>query len=181
MVLARVVETAGFEVIDLPDGPKVSDEELDEMVLAWVLEQPEKSSTTKVREAMSVRAERVNAALERLKTSKRLLDVDRNDVPHDGRPRTPRYWIPGPEAGSEVVRTTGTTSDDLSSGGIERGSPAPESSRRPAYRRDDYGTGRPRDNTSRYDVEPVNTPPLPVVGESWRDLLDDETLGEHDR
>jgi hypothetical protein len=111
-----VPETAGLKQLELvADGPQVSDEELDERVLGWLLEHPGKHSTTSVRGAMPVRAERVDGALERLKDREECLDLDRKSSPHDGRPRTARYWVASAHAGSVVAPTLGTTTDDTTS------------------------------------------------------------------
>ena len=107
-----VVETTGFDPIELPDSPQISDDEVDQHILEWLTEHPGKHPTTAVRKAIPVRAERTDQALERLKSRDDILDLDKKSSPHDGRPRTARYWIASTHAASEVVPTLRTTPDD---------------------------------------------------------------------
>jgi hypothetical protein len=154
-------DTAGFEPIDLPDSPQTSDDDLDRMVLGWLVEHPGKHPTTAVRAAMSVRAERTDQALERLKNRGDCLDLDKQSSPHDGRPRTPRYWIARNYPDAEVVPTRRTTTDDHPSEGPEAVRSRPVV---PPIRRDDSGTGRPTDNGENHPEDAVLA--LPRVSET---------------
>lgn len=118
MILAHT-EHEGFEVVDIP-GPRqqVDADELDRLVLTYLLDQPEKVATSTVRDAIEARGKDVDEALERLKNRGQADDFERDGRPHLGRPRTARYWKASPGAGLEVVRTSGTTSDDRDFGPI---------------------------------------------------------------
>ncbi len=104
----------GYEVIETPDRPTLSGEDVDAQVLAFVIaeaSEDRRPGMVKVREAVAVRSERVDEALERLKKRGEITDLDRKGCPHPGTPGTPRYWIPRSHAGSEGVRPVGTPPD----------------------------------------------------------------------
>ncbi len=104
----------GYEVIETPDRPTLSGEDVDAQVLAFVIaeaSEDRRPGMRKVREAVAVRSERVDEGLERLKERGEITDLDRKGCPHPGTPGTPRYWIPRSHAGSEGVRPVGTPPD----------------------------------------------------------------------
>lgn len=108
-------EGDGYEVMELAGAESLSDGEVDEQVLAFLEAEAAEGrtpATSHVRKAVSVRSEKVDEALERLLERGEASDLDAKGRPHSGRPRTPRYWKLGQDAGSQVVPLPGTTSDD---------------------------------------------------------------------
>ncbi len=104
----------GYDVIDIPDRPTLNDDDVDAQVLAFVIaeaSEDRRPGMVKVRKAVSVRSERVDEALERLKERGEITDHDRKGCPHPGTAGTARYWIPRSHAGLEAVRPLGTPPD----------------------------------------------------------------------
>lgn len=105
----------------LVDTAAVDAEELDELVLTWLVEHPGQHSKSTVRAAIPRRNTDVDAALERLKERDRVRDLGRDGGTWSGQAGTPRYWVATVHADSTPSQLFGTGSDDLGPEGTLNG------------------------------------------------------------